>query len=306
MFTVPSNFKTAVAAGKPQRMVFAFTSESRIVSNEDIDMEVGVDFHEIFCSEVDLTIGLTPSSEISFTLFNDDGYFTNFAFGTFDAYLGVLTGSATNDTANSGARPAIEIQAETSTFTVQYNYRIETYEFIKLGRFIAPRPAIVDLKEIAIDANDQMTLFDEDMPSAADLGITSSSYPLRADTMLQALCTKVGVTAASNTFLNGTATIASWPDSFSTATMREVLGQIAELACSNARFNRDGLLELVWLQTTSSGTYSESGYTEYSPYWYSVPQITSLHVRNADSTTETTVGNGTNQYMIQGNPWLKR
>ncbi len=302
MVTVPAEFNGAIAAGKPQRMVFQFAN--RIISNEDIDMEVGVDFHEIFCSETDLTIGLTPSSEISFTVFNDDGYYSDFEFGTFTAYLGVLTGSTTNDTTVSGTRPDITIDSSNSTFTVQYNYRLETYTYIKLGVFIAPRPAIVDIKEIAIDANDRMTLFDEDMPSAGDLGITT--YPLRADTMLQALCNKVGVTAASYTFLNHDATIASWPDSFSTATMREVVGQIAELACSNARFNREGLLELVWLQTTSSGTYGESNYTEYSPYWYGVPQITSLHVRNADSTTETVVGTSGNEYMIQGNPWLKR
>jgi hypothetical protein len=89
MVTVPAGFNDAVAAGKPQRMVFAFSN--RIISNEDVDMEVGVDFHEIFCSETDLTIGLTPSSEISFTVFNDDGYYSDFEFGTFTAYLGVLT-----------------------------------------------------------------------------------------------------------------------------------------------------------------------------------------------------------------------
>lgn len=304
MVTVSTDFRNAVAAGKPQRMVFAFSN--RIISNEDIDMEVGVDFHEIFCSETDLTIGLTPSSEISFTVFNDDGYYSDFEFGQFTAYLGVLLSSTTNDTTISGTRPDITIDSSNSTFTVQYNYRLETYEYIKLGVFIAPRPAIVDIKEIAIDANDRMTLFDEDMPSAADLGITS--YPLRADTMLGLLCTKVGVdlAAASQNFLNHTATVASWPDSWSNSTMREVVGQIAELACSNARFNRDGDLELVWLQTTSSGTYGENKYTDYSPYWYGVPQITSLHVRNADSTTETVVGTSGNEYMIQGNPWLKR
>ena len=301
MLTVPTGFNEAIAAGKPQRILFAFDYLNTMVSNEDIDMDAGVDFHEIFCSETDLTIGLTPSSEISFTLFNDTGYFSSFEFGAFDAYLGVLTGSVADSTATQTGRPLIQVQTANNTFTVSRNYRTETYTYIPLGRFIAPRPAVVDIKEIAVDANDQMTLFDEDMPTAQQLNI---SYPITAGAMLTALCNYVGVTAASSTFLNSTMQLASEPDSFSTSTMREVIGWIAEVACANARFNRSGVLELVWLQTTTAA-YNEGNYTEYSPYWYAVPQIDSLHVRNAESTTETTIGNGTNQYMIQGNPWLK-
>lgn len=296
MVTVPAGFNEAVAAGKPQRMVFAFSN--RIISNEDIDMEVGVDFHEIFCSETDLTIGLTPSSEISFTVFNDDGYYSDFEFGEFTAYLGVLISSTTNDTTVSGTRPDITISSSNSTFVVQYNYRQETYVYIKLGVFIAPRPAIVDIKEIAIDANDRMTLFDEDYPT--DL----VTFPITAGEMLQALCERVDVSAASYTFLNSTMSLASKPDSFDNSTMREIVGWIAELAGANARFNRDGQLELVWLQTTSA-RYGEQSYTEYSPYWYEVPVIDSLHVRNAESTSEQTAGDGDNAYVIQGNPWLK-
>ena len=300
MVTVSAAFRAAMAdpTTHPQRMVFQFDNGT-IISNEDIDVEGGVDFNEVFFSETDLTIGLTPSSEISFGLFNDDDHYTNFTFGAFNAYIGVRLSVTANGSA-AAQRPAIAISNR--TMTVSGNGRSETYELCPLGRFIAARPAVVQKVLIDVEANDQMTLFDEDMPSDTDLGII---YPITAGQLLQKLCTYVGVQAVTYTFINSTLSLSARPESFDGSTMREVVGWIAEAAGANARFNREGLLEMAWFNTLSQ-TYSEGNYTEFEPSWYPVPAIDKLHIRNADSTAESVIGTGTTGYMIQNNPFLRQ
>ena len=288
-----NTFRTAVANGNKQRMVFQFTSGT-IISNEDIDIESGVDFHETFCSETDLTIGLCPSSEISFVLLNDDGHWSSFTFGTFYAYIGVLISSTANGS-SAVRRPSISISG--TSMTVSGNGVSETYELCKLGTFIAPRPAVVHKKRIDVQANDQMTLFYDDFPS-------DITFPKTAGQLLQALCTKVGVSATTYTFLNSTLSLATKPDTYETCTMREVLGHIAEVAGAIARFNRDGNLELAWFNTVQR-TFNEGNYTGFEPSWYTVPLVNKLTVRNDNSNAESTVGSGSNAYLIQNNPFLR-
>lgn len=293
---VSEDFKRGMAdPSTPQRIVFQFANT--IISNEDVDVEGGVDFHEVFCSETNLTIGLTPSSEISFGLLNDDGHWNDFTFGAFNAYIGVRLTVTENDSAEV-QRPAITISG--TTMTVNGNGYLETYELCKLGRFIAPRPAVVQKMLIDVQANDQMTLFDKDMPSAMALGIT---FPVTALTLLQKLCTNVGVTLASTNFINKNLTLAAWPEKFETCSMREVVGWIAEIACANARFNRDGELEMAWFNTLNR-EFDEGNYTLFESSWFEAPTVDNLHVRNGDSTAETVEGTGTAPYMISDNPFL--
>lgn len=302
MVTVSAAFLAGLAdpSNHPQRIVLQFDSGT-IISNEDVDVEGGVDFHEVFCSETDLTIGLTPSSELQFGLLNDDGHWTQFGFGAFNAYIGVRL----SYTANSSAkvqRPSITING--TAMTVNGNGRNESYELMPIGRFIAPRPAVVQKMLIDVQANDQMTLFDKDMPSDSDLGVT---YPITAGTLLQKLCTYVGVTPVTTTFTNSTLSLSSRPKSFDTSTMREVLGWIAEAACANARFNRQGQLEMAWLtDATAARTFDENAYTSFEPSWFETPKVSKLHIRNEDSTAEAVVGDGDNAYMIQNNPFLRQ
>lgn len=294
MISVSSAFQTALANGNPQRMVFSFSN--RIISNEDIDIEVGVHFLEEFCSETDLTIGLTPSAEISFDLLNDDGYFDDFGFGTFTAYLGVRTSTATNS--STAIRPTYSISGTTLTVTgrgVQ-----ETYELCSLGVFIALRPDVVQNSTISVTANDKMTLFDRDMPE--DLEIT---YPATMKQILQAMCTYLGITLATTSFINDSLSVTEAPAAFENATMREVLGWIAEASGSNARINRAGYLELVWLNEVNK-TIDEDNYSEFTHSWFNAAGVDQLHIRNADSTEEEILGSsGDNKYMIQNNPFLR-
>lgn len=288
MYTVSQTLQTAIANGTPQRVLLEFTDANVSFSNEHIVVSTGLEMDERFNSETDLTIGLCPSSEIRFDMLNDAGQLEEFAFGKFKAWLGCRI--------DSGNPANI---AKTKTFAgTAYD---GLYEFTPLGVFIADRPAVVKKKILSITANDQMQLFDVDMPNASTLGI---SYPTTLSNLFVKLCNHVGVQYTSATFLNSTLTVSSQPEDFDDATMREVLGWIAEAACSVARFNRDGLLEMAWFNTVNS-VYDEHNYTEFSPSWYETKEIDGLHVRNANSEAETSLGASTNNYLIQDNPFLR-
>lgn len=288
MYTVSQTLQTAIANGTPQRVLLEFTDANVSFSNEDIVVSTGVELSEMFNSDEDLTIGKCPSAEIRFDMLNDNGQLEQFGFGKFKAWLGARIDSGTP--ANS---------AKTKTFTGTLYDGL--YEFTPLGVFVADRPSVVKKKILTITANDQMQLFDKDMPSASELGIT---YPATLSSLFVKLCTYVGVQYKSATFLNSTLTVSSQPEDFEDATMREVLGWIAEAACSIARFDRDGLLEMAWFSTVNS-VYDEHNYTDFSPSWYATKAIDGLHVRNANSEAETVLGQSTNNYLIQDNPFLR-
>ena len=290
MYQLSQTLSAAIAAGNPQRVLLEFTetpdgtaySPSVVFSNEDIVISSGLQLTAEFNSATDLEIGLCPSAEIQFAMWNTESQLVDFEFGKFVAYLGA---KITSGTPASGAK--------TKTFSDGL------YEFAPLGTFIAHRPDIVVKKIIDVDANDQMTLFDADMPS---LSIT---YPITLSGLATALCNHVGVTLKSTTFLNSTLTVSAEPEQFENATMREVIGWIAEAAGSIARFDRNGQLEFAWFNTVNQ-IYDEHNYKEFTPSWYETQAIDGLHIRNADSTAEFTYGTGSNAYMIQDNPFLRQ
>lgn len=297
MYTFSQTLATALAANNPQRVLIEFykkpdgTAYSPVkqFSNEDILVSNGVKLTEEINPATDLTIGQCTSAEIQFDMLNDSSQLANFEFGRFRAYLGARIDTGTPA---SGAK--------TKNFTEGGVSRL--YEFAPLGVFIAQRPDIVVVKTISVDANDLMTLFDVDMPSAETLNIT---YPITLASLAAAMCSHVGVTLKSNSWLNSSLSVPKEPEQFESATMREVIGWIAEAGCSNARFSRGGQLEFVWF-TTVSKTYNEHNYSEFTPTWYETAAIDGLHIRNADSTTEFKVATGENVYMIQDNPFLRQ
>lgn len=291
MYTFSSTLQTALAAHTPQRVLLEFTGYNPVVqfSNEDIMMSQGLQLNTEFNSETDLTVGQCPSAEIRFTLRNDQGQLSSFGFGTFTAYLGARIDTGTPA---SGAK--------TKSFTENGVSRL--YEFAPLGVFIAERPNVVMGNTIDVTAHDRMQLFDVDMPTATALGLT---YPTTLETIADKLCTYVGVTLDTHRFLNYSLAVSKEPEVFSSSTMREVLSLVAEAACSTARFNRQGQLQLVWFSTTGK-TYDEHNYSSMTQYWYETTAIDKLHIRNADSTTEYTTGSGNNAYLIQDNPFLRQ
>ena len=297
MYVLSQAMQDAIANGNPQRVLLEFThapsgeeyNPHKQFSNEDILITDGVRLTEEFNSETDLTIGLCPSAEIQFTMLNDEGQLANFEFGTFTAYLGV--------------RITDGEQGESAKTKFFYENGVNAlYEFAPIGTFIAQRPDIVRVLTIDVDANDRMILFDTEMPSKTALGIT---YPVTLSELATAMCSYLEVPLKTGTWLNSDLTVTKEPEQFEAATMREVLGWIAEAGCSNARFSRDGELEFVWFNLVNK-VFDEHQYSDFTPAWYETKEIDGLHIRNADSTTEYTVGTGKNVYMIQDNPFLRQ
>ena len=286
MYAVSTALRNALDAGKPQRILLAFGSTTTF-SNEDIAITDGVTYTEMFTSQDDICIGSCPSSEISFTLFNDVGQLDNFQFGKFTAYLGARIDSGTPT-------------EMTKTFTE--GGVSKTYAFTPLGVFSADRPDIIKKAKIAVTANDQMVLFDVDMPSKTALNIT---YPITLGSLLAAMCTYLNVTLTTTTFTNSTMSVAAEPDQFKSATMRDVLSWIAEAACGIAHFNRNGGLSISWYNTVNK-TFSESGYSEFTPAWFETAAITGTFIKNGNSNATLSLGTDSNQYIIQNNPFLRQ
>lgn len=177
--------------------------------------------------------------------------------------------------------------------------RVETYEYVKLGTFVAPRPEIVRKRIIDVESNDQMMALDEMW--ADDIGI---KYPITVRQLLERIADKAGFEVITKTFMGSGTIIQSKPDAFEDATLREIVSWIAEAACSFARFNRDGQLELVWFNPTDA-KFDEHDYSEFTPISYEVQRVSKLQIRNSDSDEEVIVGGGDNTYLIQNNPFLR-
>ena len=293
MYSIPQTLQTALANKTPQRVLIEFTKKpngtaySPVVqySNEDILSSHGVELNETFQSEEDFEIGGTPSAELMFTMVNDSGQLKNFQFGTFTAWLGARIDSGTPGQ-----------NTKTKTFTEDGVTR--TYQFTPLGTFVAERPNIVSTKTISVDAYDQMTLFEVDMPSDSALNL---SWPSTLSNLFVKMCNYVGVNYVSSTFTNSTLSVASRPSAFSDATMRDVLGWIAEAAGAVAKFNRDGKLGMAWFNTVDK-TYNESSYSDFTPYRYETKAVSKLSVRKGSS--EHVTGSGSNAYLIKDNPFI--
>lgn len=93
MFGTSQAFHDAVASNQPQIAMLIF--EDCVFTNEDINVENGIQFNDYFNLEEDMAIGQTPSNEITFTLFNDKRLLNDYEFGDFLATIGVLIGEDT-------------------------------------------------------------------------------------------------------------------------------------------------------------------------------------------------------------------
>lgn len=91
MYPVSQAFHDAVANGNEQKALLIFND--CVFTDVDISVDRGIEFHDYFNTEEDISIGQTPSNEISFALFNDARLLNNYGFGDFLATLGVQVGT---------------------------------------------------------------------------------------------------------------------------------------------------------------------------------------------------------------------
>lgn len=91
MYNASEAFHQAVEDGNEQKALLIFPD--CVFTDEDISLDRGIEFHDSFNLEEDLSIGQTPSNEISFSLFNDDRLLNDYEFGDFLATIGVQIGT---------------------------------------------------------------------------------------------------------------------------------------------------------------------------------------------------------------------
>ena len=381
MYACSSAFTNAVLNGNEQKALLIF--DDCVFTDEDINVTNGIEFHDYFNTEDDLSIGQATSNEISFSLFNDDRLLNDYAFGDFVATLGVQTGEGTyqqfspviiqssytganyegrdespfikrngsalssqpsfpvksiliydgkvwcfsndgrfavykdSDGSNISSRNRLNAfmkqkskgwdgkgicyNKNTRILVINENGTRREYEFVPLGVFTADRPNAPDKIQIDMTCYDQMQKFEDDMPSDSSLGI---SWPCTIGTLYEKLCDYVDVEYETSSFINSTARVMKRPADFDNATMRDVIKWIAEAAGSNARFNRDGILQLAWLKSTSQ-SYEATAYSEFNPYWYETKKVTKLYNRDTQNCKDNTYGSGGEAYLIQDNPLLR-
>ncbi len=179
------------------------------------------------------------------------------------------------------------------------NGKTEKYEYVKLGEFIAQRPAIVRRRIIDLEAGDYMQLFADKMVKDVTF-----SYPTTLSGLVSQMCGLLGVEWVKTDFINSSISVSEEPDDFKEATLQEILAWIAQAGCCYAKFNRDGKLGMRWFNQTDK-TFGETDYSDFTPYSYQVEKVNKLYVRNSNSTGEITVGNGDNAYLLQNNPFLR-
>lgn len=173
------------------------------------------------------------------------------------------------------------------------------YEYVPLGTFYFDTPEQRRVANISCEALDGMQLFNVDV----DDWWASLQWPLTRGQLLQSLCTYVGVTLKTTTFPGSTTSIASAPMAGNGFVGKDVLGWIAETACSYARMSRDGGLELVWFATQSVKLTQNQHFGD-SPAEYETPAVEALHVMVANTDLGVMLpenGSG-NEYQVLDNP----
>lgn len=86
MYQASEAFHDAVRRGEPQKALLIFPD--RVFTNDDIDVQNGIEFDDNFNMEEDLAIGQATSNELRFSLFNPDWILNDYEFGEFTATLG--------------------------------------------------------------------------------------------------------------------------------------------------------------------------------------------------------------------------
>ena len=179
-----------------------------------------------------------------------------------------------------------------------HSNRRNVYEYVKLGTFLAESDGILRKSIISLDADDQMVRLDEILID--DVGL---SFPITLKDMVGAICRYAGVQFDDIDFINADLIVESRPDDFDETTAREVLRWIAEAACAYAKFDRNGVLRFKWFEQTDA-SFDEKTFSSFDPMVYEVSRINGLKVRNGNSYSENSYGEG-NAYLIQNNPFLR-
>lgn len=257
----------AIRNKAPQDVRLDFANGTVIGTSDIAITSGGLTYTEILNGETDVTFGRAVMAELSVTLVNADGRFTDFDFTQeFTAKIGVKVGDA--------------------------------FEYVNLGVFKGVRPEKVRGKLIDFTAHDRMSLFDK--PAAFADALT---FPCTLGEIFTALCDFCGVGYVSAEFTNSGKVFTANPLENTDYTCREILGYIAEAAGSYARMSRDGLVELVWF-SAADYTVTRTDRFEMTESEFETPPIDKLEVYNSYGDQLNTSGTGDIVYGISDNPFL--
>lgn len=176
---------------------------------------------------------------------------------------------------------------------------VKIFEFVPLGTYFINKPEKRKASVVQCTALDAMQKFNVNV----DDWWAGLKWPLTRSQLLVSLCNYVSVTLKSSTFLGSSTSIASAPMAGNGLIGSDVLGWIAESACSYARMSRDNELELVWFSTQNITVQYNFG---DAPAEYETPAIDVLHIMVATNDLGVVIpeAGGTNEYQILDNPLL--
>lgn len=256
----------------------AVKASQTVLSGSDIEMNGGCAWTELYNREEDFEVGEAVSSTFSVTLENSDGHLNNFAFGRCKVYANI------------------------------YDSDNDEWISIPMGVYVMNTPVKRRVSPIQATAYDQMVLFDKDAADWWDaLDFTNG---LTLSDILTSLATYCGVSVKNaSSITNGTYSYSEKPFDASEMTCRDVLAWIAGAAAGNARFDRNGYLEIKQFGAVDYSidyTTSPTICLEYDIAEYTTPVITRLQVAQSDSDIGAIIGNDdTTSYRMIGNGFMR-
>ena len=189
-------------------------------------------FEDATQSGDEFTVGGTFASNIDFTLVNKSEY-ENISFTGAKVYvnIGLLVREAID---------AHFIQPTQPSKMVDFD---DLWEYVPLGEF-----NIDDVNRlrstIEIRAIDNMILLDKSYEHS------NLAYPATLNEIFLDICQKADVTPGTTSFVNDNYSVPEPPKEKDNLSFRNILGYLAEISGSYAKFNREGHLELRWYEET--------------------------------------------------------
>lgn len=176
----------------------------------------------------------------------------------------------------------------------------QIFEFVQMGIFIADKPEKNGNSVLSATAYDRMSRFDRDVSE----WYKEIQFPITLANLTKSLCDHIGV-ACDLDFLNSDYSIQHSFD-LESISGRDFLSCIAEVACSFARFDREGILRLEWYQQIDYTVHDKGQcYSEVKVAEYSVKPIDRLQVKATQSDIGVIIPEtGNNTYVIEDNPLL--
>lgn len=178
------------------------------------------------------------------------------------------------------------------------NGYMQVYEFAPLGHFVAERPMYSSKMQISLECYDLMSELDVDWDTAIKSNVTLGN-------LFQNICDYADIECAGTDFTNSTVKLKSMPDDFKNATIREVVGWIAQLAGCYCRVDRYGKLKMDWFRQVDPNEFAltKNEFSEHSEAYYDAAPVDKVIIRR-NGENDTTSGTGDNAVYIQNNPIL--